>query len=113
MPRAPRKCPVQGCEELIRNARYCEQHTREKSWSGPRTESSKATSTTRWKKLRRQVLDRDGHLCQIQTPGICTVRATHVDKVRAAARGGDVDLANLRASCASCNQHKGRTADKR
>lgn len=110
MPKAPRQCPTQGCTNLIRHTRYCPEHT--KSWQGPRTESSKITSTSDWKKLRTEVLERDNYTCQIQLPGICIGHATHVDKVRPANAGGTGNDRNARAACKPCNEHKGRTTDK-
>jgi len=56
-----------------------------------------------WRNVRRHVLDRDQYRCQIAMPG-CTVTATQVDHVIPLAFGGSpFDMANLRASCASCN----------
>jgi 5-methylcytosine-specific restriction endonuclease McrA len=116
MPRAPRRCPgdKHTCEELITgSARYCPAHT--VAWRGQRTSSSQATTTHAWKQLRDDILDRDGRLCQIQYPDICTGYATVVDKITPAARRPDLvrDPKNLRAACDACNEHKARTADRR
>lgn len=113
MPRAPRQCPAADCDNLIRGAqRYCDDH--DQPWKGPRTASSTVVSTTAWKQLRLDILDRDGHQCQIQYPGRCTGRATTVDKIQPAARRPDLalDPDNLRAACRPCNEHKGRTEDR-
>lgn len=60
-----------------------------------------------WAKTRRYVLQRDGYLCRLQYPG-CTGRASHVDHVTPRRFGGsDTDLANLRASCPTCNMRRG------
>ena len=51
MPRAPRRCPGDNyqCPNLIRgSAKYCPAHS--KSWTGPRTASSKVTRTTAWRR---------------------------------------------------------------
>lgn len=57
----------------------------------------------RWRKVRRLVLDRDRHLCQIKRSK-CTTKATEVDHIVAVADGGaQFDPANLRAACKSCN----------
>jgi 5-methylcytosine-specific restriction endonuclease McrA len=59
-----------------------------------------------WAKLRRAVLERDGHRCQLEYPG-CRGRATHVDHVIPRRFGGSDQPANLRAACAPCNQRRG------
>lgn len=56
-----------------------------------------------WKKVRREILDRDGHTCQIRGRE-CTVEARHVDHIVPVHLGGSwYDHGNLRASCANCN----------
>jgi len=62
-----------------------------------------------YQKLRPQVLDRDGHRCQLHLPG-CTHVATDVDHV---VPGGPNELANLRAACSPCNQARRRKPRKR
>ncbi|WP_433117116.1 HNH endonuclease [Micromonospora sp. CA-246542] len=66
-------------------------------------------STTRWRKLRAYVLERDGERCMVQLPG-CTVYArmavkdeAHVDHIIPRQMGGTDDVGNLRASCRACN----------
>ena len=62
-------------------------------------------STSRWRKLRQQVLDRDGHVCQY-----CgSEENLHVDHIipkRIAGENGDV-LDNLITACRACNLSKG------
>lgn len=61
-----------------------------------------------WKKVRRQVLERDNHLCQIGSAG-CTRNATEVDHVLPVSMGGAwYDPDNLRASCRWCNLQRNR-----
>ncbi|WP_255801097.1 HNH endonuclease [Mycobacteroides abscessus] len=112
MPRAPRPCPVPGCPNLIRFTRYCPDHTQ--AWSGPRTASSQITSQRRWRELVPKILDRDRYRCRIRYEGICTGRATVVDKEQPASRRPDLafDPKNLRAACQPCNDHKARTEDR-
>ncbi|TDL05441.1 HNH endonuclease [Mycobacterium paragordonae] len=115
MPRAPRQCPGKGgqCTNLIVGRRYCEDCTI--PWAGPRTASSEATSSRKWKdELRPSILDRDRYACQIRYQGICTGYATVVDKRTPAARRPDLahDEANLQAACVECNDHKALTADR-
>lgn len=66
----------------------------------------KAGSTTAWRKIRAQVLDRDAHRCQLRLAGICTHTATHVHHTRPRELAGD-DPAHLVAACAPCNQAVG------
>ncbi|MEN4399378.1 HNH endonuclease [Mycolicibacterium senegalense] len=106
MPRAPRRCPGDNgnCTNLIRNTRYCPDHTT--AWGGKRTTSSTVTSTAAWKRLRLQVLERDNHQCQAREPG-CTGEATQVDHiVNTAAGGAELDENNCQAICPSCNARK-------
>jgi 5-methylcytosine-specific restriction protein A len=114
MPRAPRRCPGDNgnCPNLITNRRYCDDHT--VAWKGERTASSRATSSWEWQQLRADILDRDGHQCQIRYD-VCTGYATVVDKIVPAARRPDLarDPRNLRAACLDCNDLKARTSDKR
>jgi len=51
---------------------------------------------------RRRILDRDGHTCQY-----CGVRATTIDHVFPASRGGGNTWTNLVAACERCNTLKG------
>jgi 5-methylcytosine-specific restriction endonuclease McrA len=58
-------------------------------------------TTPAWRKLRAQILARDGGRCQIELPDICTREATHVHHMRGKAFGDDPRW--LIASCAACN----------
>lgn len=107
MPRAPRRCPGDhgNCPHLIRNTRYCPEHTT--SWAGPRTRSSTITSTSAWKRLRLQVLQRDGYQCQLRYTDVCTGHATQVDHIVNTASGGaELDPTNCAAACQPCNARK-------
>lgn len=56
-----------------------------------------------WQRLRKQILNRDQYLCQIQAPR-CTTHATHVDHIQPVTDGGAWwDPNNLRAACKNCN----------
>jgi 5-methylcytosine-specific restriction protein A len=114
MPKAPRRCPGDNgnCPHLIRNTRYCPDHSTT-PWTGQRSPSSTITSTAEWKRVRPKILQRDGHRCQINTPGICTYVPTTVDHVIATSAGGaPYDPTNLVSACAPCNRHKA-TAERR
>ncbi len=57
----------------------------------------------RWAEVRRLVLARDLHLCQIRRHK-CRTRASEVDHIVAVADGGaPFDPSNLRAACKPCN----------
>jgi hypothetical protein len=59
-----------------------------------------------WQRIRKQILERDSHLCQIQGP-TCTQHATQVDHITPVAAGGAwYDPHNLRAACANCNNKR-------
>ena len=55
-----------------------------------------------WQRVRRVVLDRDGHVCRW-----CGLPANSVDHLLAKAHGGTDDLTNLVASCGHCNSSRG------
>src|SRR4051794_7744951 len=105
MPRAPRRCPGDNyeCENLITTTKYCPDHT--KAWGGNRrrTNSSALTNTAAWKRLRREVLERDRYECQERLPG-CTGHASQVDHiVNTAVGGAPLDPDNCQAICTPCN----------
>lgn len=108
MPRAKRHCPAANgtCPNLIDSSqRYCPDH-QPTAWRGKRTASSAITNTAEWKRLRRKVLERDGHQCQTRGP-YCTGHATQVDHIiNTAAGGAPFDPNNCVAICAPCNARK-------
>jgi 5-methylcytosine-specific restriction endonuclease McrA len=71
-------------------------------------------STRRWRKTRAAVLLRDGYLCQLRIPGICTVgaplRGGHVHHTQGKQLGDDMRF--LVASCRACNLHIGDPAKR-
>lgn len=65
----------------------------------------------KWHAIRKRVLERDNHQCQIGLPLICNGTANTADHITPIAWGGAWwDMANLRAACTPCNQHLGRIA---
>ena len=70
------------------------------SWSPRRRPTPPA-----WASLRRKVLERDNHACQLRFPG-CLGTATQVDHVMPLARGGTDDEANLQSVCVDCHRLK-------
>lgn len=65
-----------------------------------------------WGSVRKKILKRDNHECQIGLPG-CTLTATTVDHIIPLAWGGDPrDPSNLRAACSHCNLELSHIAKK-
>lgn len=64
-----------------------------RGWSGG--------STTAWRKIRAEVLARDGHRCQLRLTG-CVGVATHAHHTLGRAVTGD-DPARIVAACEPCN----------
>jgi 5-methylcytosine-specific restriction protein A len=63
-----------------------------------------------WRTVRRQILERDSYICQIQTAG-CLGHADQVDHIVPIARGGEWwNPDNLRAACRKCNNDRNRVA---
>lgn len=61
---------------------------------------------TDWKRTRRRILRRDKNVCQLNLEG-CTGKATTVDHLIPASRGGSDDDDNLVSACWPCNCKKG------
>lgn len=59
-------------------------------------------STSKWRRTRAQVLQRDHHLCQIQLAGTCTTLADCVHHTIGRALTGD-DPEWMVAACTPCN----------
>ena len=59
-----------------------------------------------WDRLRKVILARDGHLCQVCMTKGRTTPATHCDHILSKAQGGTDDLSNLRAICRPCHDRK-------
>jgi len=63
-----------------------------------------------WRTIRRTILQRDNHTCQIGLPG-CQTNATCVDHIQPVSLGGEwYAEENLRASCAQCNAELAKIA---
>lgn len=60
-----------------------------------------------WRRLRREILERDGYRCRVRLHGVCTTVATHVHHTHGLAVTGD-DPRYLVASCAACNLKIGK-----
>jgi 5-methylcytosine-specific restriction endonuclease McrA len=74
------------------------------------SKNSRGRAGARWAKVRLEVLERDGYLCQIRIAG-CTRRATQVDHIVPLTTLGPDDPrrddpAALRAACRNCNTRR-------
>lgn len=102
MPRAPKKCGRDDCENRVTARRYCAAHT-PVGWpqvARPRT------GTAEHKAWRKAVLDRDHWRCKIRGPH-CTGKATQADHITPVAWGGaELDTDNGQAVCPTCHQAK-------
>jgi len=64
--------------------------------------------TSKWRRVRLEILTRDSYVCQIHLPGVCSLRASMVDHIVPIAEGGEpYDVTNLRAACGPCNSRLG------
>lgn len=63
----------------------------------------RAMSDAKWRALRQEVFERDGHACQYCGDG-ADLTCDHVTPL---ARGGSNDPENLTTACRSCNSSKG------
>lgn len=68
---------------------------------GSAKQTGRRGSTRHWRKLREEVLTRDGHTCYI-----CKGVATQVDHLIPKSKGGPDTHDNTAAICAQCNQRK-------
>jgi hypothetical protein len=71
------------------------------------------TSTSRWRRLRKEILERDQYECRIGGPK-CQRDATDADHIIPVEDGGPVwDPENLRAACHWCNVWRAQEQKKR
>jgi 5-methylcytosine-specific restriction endonuclease McrA len=59
-------------------------------------------STSKWRKIRQRILDRDGHTCQQ-----CGGEGNSVDHIVPRSLNGSDEDWNLQTLCVSCNSAKG------
>lgn len=103
--------PCRKCHAAHRNANgYCERHQDLAVSSWERNRQGRTTTERgygwKWQKLRKQVLERDGHLCQTCIRQGRYEQATEVDHILAKSQGGSDSLANLAAICEPCHREK-------
>ncbi|WP_352338263.1 HNH endonuclease [Psychrobacter sp. 16-MNA-CIBAN-0192] len=113
MPSTP--CRSHRCPNLVKSRLmkgYCDDHSDQRgSWGNRR----KGSTTERgyghaWRKLREEVLRRDGYLCVSCSKSGRHVPATDVDHILNKASGGSDELSNLQSLCSKC--HRTKTANE-
>lgn len=72
------------------------------SWTQHPSKSSGRCRSADWQRLRRRVLARDDHLCQLHLPG-CLIDAEQVDHIISVVLGGEDTEENCRAVCRPCH----------
>lgn len=104
MPKAaPSRCVEPQCWEWAEKNGRCEKHQRQ-PWENTSARNRAVTNTSRWRKVRAQVLRRDRFICQW-----CGDEATEADHLISPGDGGAAyDPSNLVASCHECNAERGR-----
>lgn len=118
MPQTP--CRAFGCPALVsrKDKGYCDAHA-SKRYGWGRAEARTPGSTHRrgyghaWRKLRAQVLERDGYTCKVCERLGRITPANEVDHKRNKASGGDDTLLNLQAICARCHTAKTQAEAKK
>lgn len=87
-------------------------------WQNRRTDRDRIFKTAYWRKLRQQVLDRDGHRCQLCGCQLTTGQPRHPRNFECDHIGNRTDnsLNNLRALCRNCHKkrssHQGGTSPR-
>ena len=107
--RVPTPCTHPNCPKAATHKGRCDAHQRP-AWQG--SGRGRGRSGWDWQRTVRAILERDGPLCRLRIPGVCTGVATTADHVIALARGGSDDEANLVGACRECNQRKALTTDR-
>lgn len=110
-PRAPKLCANPTCGELVYGGqRYCPACDQPR-WK-PSSQSTRKlkSNDAKWNRLRRFVLKRDGHKCQIRYVGICIGLASEADHITPVTQGGSDSPSNLQAACRPC--HLAKSSDE-
>ncbi|WP_040642633.1 HNH endonuclease [Psychrobacter aquaticus] len=114
MPSTP--CRQYRCPNLTtrKDKGYCDEHADQRSnWT--KRPDRKGSTTARgyghaWRRLREEVLRRDGYLCVSCSKSVRYVPATDVDHIINKANGGTDELKNLQSLCKKC--HRTKTANE-
>lgn len=105
--KASTPCRAPGCGRAT-HLGFCEQHRGQRSnWKHGQSVTQRGYGHA-WRKLRVQVLQRDGYLCQAHLRRGQDVPGNEVDHVVPKARGGTDNMDNLETLCGPC--HGAKTA---
>ena len=122
MPRAIAKpCKFRGCRNIVRGAQYCKTHDEYNTanqYSGWDRANQGKTAAQRgygaaWQKTRKQILKRDGYLCQPCKQRGLIVPAEMVDHRINKKAGGTDAPSNLESICRPCHAIKTQAEAKR
>jgi 5-methylcytosine-specific restriction endonuclease McrA len=105
MPRAPKKCGKDGCDERVPHGGIprCPLHNTPR-WP-PTPPGGSRTTTPEHRAWRLAVLERDHWRCQLKYPP-CTGKATEADHITPDTQGGALTLDNGQATCVACHRVK-------
>ena len=95
---APRPCRSFGCDKMAVAGGWCHNHARPRP--GTFADRGRGSSAERgygaaWRKLRTQVLARDGGLCRLCLANGRVTAAAHVDHIVPRSVGGSDELPNF------------------
>lgn len=103
-------CAHPGCRSLsLENDDRCIRHKNDKrhGWESSRQGSStKRGYGSKWRKLRKLVLERDMYVCVLCRKNNIVKYATDVDHIKPKAQGGSDDIENLQSLCRACHRKK-------
>lgn len=107
MPKAPpRPCTHPNCKAYAAKDGRCLEHQR-KAWATNEGKSRHERGYgSKWDKLRKQILKRDQHLCQVCLEKGIYTKARQVDHKTPKAEGGTDDPNNLQSICIPCHRYK-------
>ena len=111
MPRiAPKICALPGCYRTATHPdKYCESHKQQEyKWKNKGSNWGNKSRHERgygwkWEKIRKFVLKRDMHLCQVCLAEGKYTPANQVDHIKPKAKGGNDDANNLQSICKQCH----------
>lgn len=108
-PKAKRPCRSPMCPAKTQNASgYCSTHIHLASgWNAPGRKTAEDRGYgTHWRRIRRQVLERDRHMCMCDDCKGRRLPASEVDHKVPKSAGGTDDFSNLQAMNDVCHRLK-------
>lgn len=101
-------CCYPGCGRTMEHRGYCDLHKDKKpvrSFGHPTTARYTLYNTTRWRELRRKILERDGNVCRRCGASVSRLQVDHIVN-----HNGNEDLFydenNLQVLCPTCHAEK-------